>query len=201
MNSRNNLMLIFMGMLILCGMMVPLQSKAQDLTRDYNDSRILALGISIGHYGYGYLGTRNIGLIPLTAYYEMGVSSRITAGPVISYARWDYRLPGAIGGADYSWSFLTLGGRGSYHLTRLLNEWFDADIDEVRWDFYGTLVAGLEFRSFNDRNGNVDYTNQWNLFLGPVVGARYHLNERIGLFLELGRGTLGVVTLGASAHF
>ena len=200
MNSRNNLMLIFMGMLILCGMMVPLQSKAQDLTRDYNDSRILAAGISIGHYGYGFRGTRNTGFFPVTAYYEMGVASRITAGPVISYARWDYRLsPG--GSADFSWSFLTVGARGSYHLTQLLNDWFDANIDEVRWDFYGTLVAGLEFRSFNSRNSNIDEDNQWFFFLGPVVGARYHLNERIGLFLEAGRGTLGVVTLGASAHF
>jgi hypothetical protein len=189
---------------LLIGWLAPMKATAQDLQPvDYSQVSIAGGGISFGYYGYGFAGSRSIGIPPLTAFYEMGVHQNITAGPFISYARWDYRWGVAGSTWGYNWSFLTLGGRGTLHLTSLINEWFDTEIDVSRWDLYGTAILGLEFRRFSYTGTGFpgEYDNDWRLFLGPVLGARYYFSNNIGVYLEGGRGSLGAFTVGVSATF
>ncbi len=155
----------------------------------------------LGYYSYGYAGARTLSFPPLTAFYEMGIHEKITVGPFVSYAQWSYDYLSVGNNYGYSWSFLQIGGRGSYHLTSLINDWFDAEIDESQWDIYATLLVGFEFRSFSyddDFDDALDYDNDWRLFVGPLAGTRYFLNERFALFLEAGRGSLGAFTFGVT---
>lgn len=168
---------------------------------DYNDVSYIGGGLMLGYYSYGYAGARSLNFPPLTAFYETGIHENITVGPFVSYAQWSYDYLSFGTDYGYSWSFLQVGGRGSYHLTSLINEWFDAEIDEGKWDIYATLLVGFEFRSFsyNDDFGDgLDYDNDWRLFIGPLAGTRYFLNDRFALFVEVGRGSLGAFTFGVT---
>jgi hypothetical protein len=164
---------------------------------DFSDTRLAGAGMFLS-YSYGFLGTRSLSIPPITGYYEFGVHEYITAGPFASFARWNYRYAGW----NYSWSFFQLGGRGSFHLTSFLNDTFDGNIDEEKWDLYITMLAGLEFRGY-DGGSAVDptsYHNRTRLFLGPVAGARYYFNDNMAVFLEGGAGSLGALLLGVSAR-
>lgn len=164
---------------------------------DYNDVSYIGGGLMLGYYSYGYAGARSLSFPPLTAFYEKGIHEKITVGPFVSYAQWSYDYVSW----GYNWSFFQVGGRGSYHLTSLLNEWFDSEIDESKWDIYATLLVGFEFRSFSyddDFGDGLDYDNDWRLFIGPLAGTRYFLNDNFTLFLEAGRGSLGAFTFGVT---
>jgi hypothetical protein len=93
-----------------------LNLNAQD-KMSYQDHKLFGAGISLGYLGTGYLGTRSMGIPPLSAYYEMGVHDYITAGPYLGFARWSYRWTGDY---RYSWTFINVGARGSFHLTGFL---------------------------------------------------------------------------------
>lgn len=189
--------------IMICGIGASKSSAQVIDPGDYNDVRLAGLGISVGYYGYGLAGTRSLSIPPLNLYYEMGVHDKITVGPFLSYARWSFRYTGFGSDYRYNWSFLSVGGRGSYHATSIINEWFDAEIDENTWDIYGTLFVGLEFRSYNhtgDSFFDTDPANSVHFFIGPVLGARYYLNDRFSIYAESGRGALGVLTLGVSTR-
>ncbi|MFO7978308.1 MAG: hypothetical protein R6U64_06575 [Bacteroidales bacterium] len=199
--KRKLTMMMVMATFLMIGVS-PTNARAQIGTEvDYNNVSYIGGGLMLGYYSYGYAGARSLSFPPLTAFYEKGIHERITVGPFLSYAQWSYDYAGFGSNWGYTWSFLQVGGRGSYHLTSLLNEWFDSEIDESKWDIYATLLVGFEFRSFsydNDFDDGLDYDNDWRLFVGPLAGTRYFLNERFALFVEAGRGSLGALTFGVT---
>lgn len=158
---------------------------------DFSDAKILAGGLSIS-YGYDYPLGRSLSIPPMNAYLELGMHEYVTAGPFIAFSRWQYR--------DRMRSFLTVGGRGSFHLTPFINDWFDATIDESEWDFYGTVASGFNFRRYGahadqDESG---FRSNVRFFIGPAVGARYYVADPMALYAELGAGPLGALTIGVS---
>jgi hypothetical protein len=202
--KRNFNMLIAVAVLVFCGFS-PVLSKAQDVEGiDYNRSSILGAGLSVGYYSYGFMGSRSLSIPPLGAYYEFGVHEKITVGPFAGLARWNYSYTGFGSEFNYSWTFFQIGGRGSYHMVALLNDWFDAEMDESKIDIYLSLLLGLEFRSYNvssSFDGNDQFSSDMHLFIGPIAGFRYYLNPSIALFLEGGRGSFGALTFGVSSKF
>ena len=178
-----------MMMLIMCVMaqVNPVQAQGSD----FSDARILGGGFSLS-YGYDYPFGRDLSIPPMIAYLEMGMHEFVTVGPFIAFSRWEYR--------DRMRSFMTIGGRGSFHLTPLINDWFDATIDEREWDFYGSMATGFGFRRYgaSDYDDESGFFRNVRFFIGPVVGARYYLADPVAVYAEMGVGPLGALTVGVS---
>lgn len=168
--------------------------------RAYNEGdKIFIAGISFGGYGYGFGGTRSIGIPPLTAALELGIHEHFSVGPYLGFANYRYNW-GAFGG-DYSYNFLSIGGRGSFHYVPLLNEALDLDLDEEKLDFYVSLLLGLEFQRYRADGVTINLANDTNFIFGPVLGFKYKFNDKFGVYFEGGRGAFGYGTIGVAIHF
>lgn len=190
---KTKLLLLLTFCLLVGSQSVVAQRKAYE-----KGDLIFNAGISLGSYGYGFAGNRSGGFIPVTASIEKGIHESISVGPYIGYASWNYSNYGY----DYKWSFTTVGARGTYHAVPVLNEALGTSINEEKVDLYGTLLVGLEFRSFSgDDEIENSYANSSNFFIGPVLGAKYKFNDKVGVYFEGGRGTFGYGTLGVSVNF
>jgi hypothetical protein len=161
-------------------------------------TNIFQAGISFGHFGYGYLGSRSF-TIPLSVSYEKYFVDYISVGGFMGFARYSYDY----GGGNYAWTYFNIGPRGSYHYLEHLNEALDTDIDTEMFDFYVSLMFILEFGRYSSdyEDYTFGYDNDFGVHIGPVAGFRYKLSDSFALFFEGGRGTFGFGTLGASVHF
>ncbi len=166
-------------------------------TFDYSGTSLVGGGLSLGYYNYGFSGSRSVSVPPLNAYYEFGFHEFITGGPFAGYGRWDYGYQTS----NYTWSFTHLGARGSFHVTRFLNEVFDNDIDEEKIDWYITIMSGIEVRSYNSTVYPDLYDNRMRIFFGPIAGIRYYLGNNFAIYFEGGRGALGALSFGISTRF
>ena len=99
---------------------------------------------------------------------------------------------------------------GSLHAVELANKHLDFSIPSDQLDIYLSMRAGLVFQMIkkNYENNPQEVMTQMNnfvakddktfVFFAPVVGARYFLTEKAGLFLEIGKANLSLVSLGAT---
>ncbi|MCF7858555.1 MAG: hypothetical protein K9N07_04435 [Candidatus Cloacimonetes bacterium] len=114
----------------------------------------------------------------------------ISFGGIIGLAKseydWYYR-------DDYKWTYtyFLLGGRAAYHL-KLKSEKIDP---------YGGLMLGYNIVSYKEPLGWVS-TNSYSggssyLMYGFYAGARYFINPKMAVYVELGYG-FGYLNLGIS---
>jgi hypothetical protein len=103
----------------------------------------------------------NFGLVG--ANYEIPVQKNITIAP------------GASTNFDFNW--LTLSVRGNYYFDNLF------EITNESWDVYGGLAAGYSFY-------NGDGKKDSDFDLGLHLGGRWFWNEKWGVYLELGGGSV-----------
>ncbi|MFN6944188.1 MAG: hypothetical protein ACK4ND_04510 [Cytophagaceae bacterium] len=160
-------------------------------------------GISAGLLGYGgYFGAwgwggyRRTGFVPLFALAEYGFHKWISAGPYIGYYSRGYRHRSL--DHMHRWSHVNVGVRGTFHWVPLMRQW-GLNIDEDRWDFYASLITGLEFRSYSYNGPGTNLiggSGGTRLIVGPVVGARYMFSKNLGAFAETGRGMFGLASIG-----
>lgn len=133
---------------------------------------LLSAGIGVSGWG-----------IPLFVRYEHPVYDNITVGGALSYQTNSEKIAG------YKWrhTITGLNTRGSYHFNELLG------IPD-QWDFYGGATLGYYIWNTKYKGSGVtfDYTGSGSggISLGAHVGARYFLNENIGVVFELGGGTV-----------
>lgn len=149
-------------------------------------------GLSLGYYGYGFSGSRTGFTVPITVSGEFGITEDISVGPYVGFARWRYDFQND----NYSWRFFTVGGRGTYHFSRLLNELTDGSIDEEKMDLYGSILLGAEVRTYSGPEAFFSDDTDVVVRLGPVLGLRYYFNQRLGAYFEGGRGTFGYLNFG-----
>lgn len=164
-------------------------------------------GFSMGLLGYGFGYGNASGFPALTANLEYSLDDRFAVGPYLGYfgRRYDYNYNWGFGSGNYEHrlSVIAFGARGTFHATSSLNEWFNWNIDESKFDLYAAALLGYEVHSWNYDDDLDDYNpshNSGRVILGPVVGARYNFNPQIGAFFETGRGTFGLATLGVSVR-
>ena len=178
--------------------MTTLTANAQYSKGDMLLNGGLSVGL-IGYGGFGY-GSSTLGFPPLTVNLEYSLDERFAVGPYLGYFSRTYRS----GSYRHGFSVFGFGGRGTFHASSSLNEWFNWSIDEDKWDIYASAVLGFQVFSWN-RDENDPFRGYSNssgaLVLGPILGARYFLNPSLGVFAETGRGALGAITLGVSAKF
>ncbi|MGB3585231.1 MAG: hypothetical protein WBA23_01765 [Tunicatimonas sp.] len=161
-------------------------------------TNILNIGIGLGRtinrynnynryswYGYGGIGAS------LNASYEIGFHEYFSAGVYGGIGRY---------GIGNGWSSTAIGAgiRGSFHYVALANEALDLGLNEDKLDLYITVVLGAEVISYNidNRDFQDSFGNRTGVDFGTILGGRYMLNERFGVYSELGYGALSVWTVG-----
>jgi hypothetical protein len=162
-------------------------AQERNYSEKYGSTLNLALGI--GYFGYVGYSTP-----ALHINYEIGVAPNFTLAPfasLYSYRR-DYNKDGY---RYYSrHTVIPVGVKGTYYFDDLLNA-------SSKWDFYGagslgfTLVnSRYDSNYYYDKN---EYRRASPLFLDIHIGAEYHINNKIGVFLDL---STGMSTVGIAIH-
>ncbi len=157
---------------------------------------IVQLGLSFGTYGYGFdaIGNRGFAL-PTTASFELGLHEYVSAGAYLGYANWNYNP------IDNRFRVFVAGVKGSFHYLPLINEALDFGLEESNWDFYLTLMFGLQSYSWKNDFVYAGDLSATGLTFGGVLGFHYLFNQNWGIYFEGGRGALGYLTAGASYTF
>jgi hypothetical protein len=163
----------------------------------YNQGdRIAQLGISFGTYAYGFGDIEDRGFtLPTTASFELGLHEYVSAGAYLGFASWNYST------IDNRFNVFVAGVKGSFHYLPLINEALDFGLEESDWDFYFTLMFGLQSYSWKNDFINAGDLNTTELALSGVLGFRYLFNQNWGIYFEGGRGAIGYLTVGASYTF
>jgi hypothetical protein len=175
----------------------------QPASAQYQKGDILInAGISFGLIGYSYTGYGSSSFaLPLNASAEFSINENFGVGPYFGYFSRSYSYSSTY---RDKFSVMSFGGRLSFHAGNFLKENLNWNISTDKWDIYGSLFLGYEnyrWKYDSDYAGIRTSNNAGRVVIGPVLGARYFINDRLGLFGEIGRGTFGLMTLGGSLKF
>jgi len=167
--------------------------SAQNRTYAENYGGTLNLGLGIGGYA-GYYGYINRSLPVFHINYEFDVANNFTLAPFLSFSTYRNGYNWNNGYYYYHETIIPIGVKGTYYFDQILN----ANSD---WDFYlaGSLGFAIVKSSWdNGYNGDTNYYRDGSpLFLDLHIGTEYHLNNRLGIFLDL---STGVSTVGLAIH-
>lgn len=151
--------------------------------------KTLNIGLGLGGYS-GYSGYAGHSLPVIAINYEFNVARQFTLAPFISF----YTYAGKYDNYTYREYVVPVGVKGTYYFDNLLNA-------GSAWDFYGAGSLGFAFVNSQwdtGYNGDKQYFNKGNaLFLDLHIGAEYHFNSKVGMFLDL---SSGISTLGVAIH-
>lgn len=188
--------LFLIGLLSLTSLQLSAQRNAYEL-----GDKSISAGLSVGYFGFA--GSRSVSLPPIIFTGEYGFHELISAGAYFGVGSWRYNY--TIYGYDYRdrWTEVSAGVRGSLHLVSLMNEHLELGIDPTKFDFYFTLLAGLEFEKYTQDYDLVGTTVSTGagIDFGSFFGFEYMVTEQIGLFVETGWNAFGYLTFGATARF
>ena len=177
---------------------IAINSSAQETAEKFG--KTLNLGAGIGYYGYvgralpvGSLNyefdvVKNFTLAPFIGiysyqnYYYWGNPNKPYNDP--SYRKYSYRE-----------TVVPVGVKGTYYFDQLFHA-------NEKWDFYAAGSIGFAFRKVvweNNYYGDTQvYKTASPLYLNAHIGAEYHMNQKVGLFLDL---STGGSTFGLAIHF
>ena len=160
----------------------------------------LNLGAGIGYYG-------NVGFFTpgVMLNYEIDIFKNFTLAPFIGASTFqDSYFWGNPNKPNYDPSYryysyretiIPVGVKGTYYFDQLLHV-------NPKWDLYVATSIGYAFRTVtweNGYNGDVRaYRDVNSLYVAMHIGGEYHLNQRVGLFLDL---STGISTFGLALHF
>ncbi|WOK04178.1 hypothetical protein RT717_13950 [Imperialibacter roseus] len=177
---------------ILLGFM-QLESRAQE-----SFGNTLNLGLGVGGYSgyYGYIGQS---LPVLSLNYEFDVAPNFTLAPFASFYTYSNRYYWGNNNTPsryykYRETVIPLGVKGTYYFDQLFNA-------TPAWDFYAAGSLGFAIVKSRWDDGYQGDTNIYkggsSLFLDVHLGLEYHINKKVGVFLDL---SSGVSTLGLAIH-
>ena len=175
---------IFTSLFLL--MIIGTNLSAQEAASSEKFGNTLNMGLGLGYYGY--VG-HSIPVFHLN--YEFRVANSFTLAPFVSF--YSYRRATKYG-YYYHETVIPIGVKGTYYFDELLQA-------GSKWDFY--LAGSLGFAIVNSRwdDGYYGDANEYRrgspLYLDIHAGAEYHINNRLGVFLDL---SSGVSTVGLAIH-
>jgi hypothetical protein len=194
----NKLITLILGILLVFSS----QLNAQNEKRSSSYGNTFNVGIGVGGYGggyggyYGYMG-RSIPIIHFD--YEFDVAKNFTLAPFISIASSSRKY--YWGDKDhperyytYRQTVIPIGVKGTLYLDDLVHA-------SSKWDFY--LAGSIGFAIVNskwdsDYYGDRKYYRDPNpLFLNLHAGIEYHINQKVGVFVDF---STGVSTIGLAFH-
>lgn len=149
-------------------------------------AKFLHVGIGVGS-PYAYSGSK-MGVPPVHASFEVGVTDKIGVGGLVGYtsSKWDQSTVWGIGSQyNYEWNFsyLIIGARGAYHF-----------VENDKWDAYAGLMLGYNVASAKWKTNDPNW-KEGALWVEPKVGgvafgafggARYAFSQSSAVFAELG---------------
>lgn len=179
--------------LFLLAVRIPLWAQNTD-----SYSHTLNVGLGVGGYAgyYGYAG-RSIPVLHIN--YELGIVQNFTLAPFISiytfsdnYYWGDNNSPSRF--YHYRETVIPIGVKGTYYFDELLTA-------GSAWDFYLAASAGVAIVRSNwetGYNGDKNYYHGGrSAFVDVHIGAEYHVNHQLGVFLDL---SSGFSTIGLAIH-
>ena len=154
------------------------------------------VGLFSGGIHFGFRPDKDLSpdqkIPPLMLAYEAGLSEFITMGAVVAYSRFDYN--------DTAIQYLSIGSKGSYHLSPQINDLFNGLFDESKLDIYGTASLVLEMKDHDalpDREATI-FLDDVGINFGIAAGVRYYFARDAAVFTEIGKGVMGLVCLGVT---
>lgn len=148
-------------------------------------------GINLG--GIGFYGS-GAGL-PIVASGEYGILDMIGVGPYVGFVNYKF----GSGSSSYSYRFITIGARGDFHYTALLEELLEADLLSDKLDLYLAVLIGYQTVSYSGADGSFFrglYSNRVNS--GLAIGGRYYISPNLAVFVEAGRVLYGALNIGVT---
>jgi hypothetical protein len=141
----------------------------------------LNVGFGIGYAGY----YSSESVVQLN--YEFYAGRNFTLAPFITFYTYHY------GYHTYWETIVPIGVKGYYYFDQLLNA-------GSKWDFYGAGSLGLAViknRAWDNgfTGDRTIYSDPYPVYLDLHAGARYHLSNKVGLYLDL---STGISTFGLS---
>jgi hypothetical protein len=180
---------IIISLIMLGGLLLPLRGQAQE-----KFGRALNLGLGVGYHSYLHRGVPAFILN-----YELDVARNFTLAPFVGF--YSYSYDQYWGNKNYPYRYYTfretvipVGAKGTYYFDELLKA-------SEKWDFYAAASLGFAFS-----NGKYDadfYGEPPNslkaapLYVALHIGSEYHLNSKIGFFLDLSDK---ISSIGISIH-
>lgn len=170
------------------------QEKTNENTSSEKYGNTLNVGLGIGYYGYvGHA------MPVLSANYEFDVAKNFTLAPFI--AVYTYQNSYYWGNKNYPYrnyyyrsTVIPIGVKGTYYFDQLLKA-------NDKWDFYLAGSLGLAIRKTTWESDYYGETyvrhGSSGLYLDGHIGAEYHINQKLGLFLDL---STGMSTAGLAIH-
>ena len=153
------------------------QTKVAHSSRS-SSSSFLSLGVGfLSSYAGGG------GIPPLSISYNRTLMDNIMVGGFFSYAQTNFDT-GLGSEFDWGYRFMTIGARGTYHF----------DLGPQKLDPYAGVILGYTIGTIT---GNCIDCNASTVAYSGLLGARYHVTEKIIPFVELGYG-LSALTVGIS---
>ena len=146
-------------------------------------------GVNIGGLGFYGSGTG----LPIVASGEYGILDVLGAGPYIGFVNYNF----GSGASKYSYRFITVGVRGDFHYTKLLEELLESNLNSDKLDLYVALLLGYQTASYSGPDGSVfrgAFSNRGNS--GLAVGGRFYFSEKLAVYAEVGRILYGSLNLG-----
>jgi hypothetical protein len=143
----------------------------------------VSVGVSLG------LGAVTGSGLPISAYYDSGITDNISAGAFATY----YGYSESFVGYSWKYTYLAFGAQGRYHL--LLNE--------KNLDPYIGLMLGYNAGrvSYDGPSGfNSASPSYGGIIFGGIAGVRYFFSPSFAAEAQVGYG-VAYLTLGASFLF
>jgi hypothetical protein len=143
---------------------------------------------------YAYSGSK-MGVPPVHASLEVGVTDKIGIGGLIGYTSAKYESAWLSGKYSWNFSYLIIGARGNYHFYQ------DDKFDVYGGAMLGYNVASAKFESTDKTlEQYVTEPKAGGVAFGAYAGARYFFKENSALFAELGY-SIAWINLGYCAKF
>jgi hypothetical protein len=150
--------------------------------------KTLNFGVGVGYYGY--IGHS----LPVLHFnYELDAAKNFTLAPFISIYSYRDGYNKRYGYYHYRETVVPIGVKGTYYFDSLIGA-------NSKWDFYLAGSLGFAIRRVQwhrDYDDDHYYRGGDPLYLDLHLGTEYHLNNNVGLFLDL---STGVSTFGLSFH-
>ena len=134
-----------------------------------NGDKLLNVGINLG-------GTYGGGGVGVGASYEQGIHDFISVGGQLDFVHWGYG--GGIYSYGWSYNFISIGARGSYHYGKHF-----LTVDKL--DLYAGPAIGYRIASSSYDGVGYDAYGS-GVFFGAFAGARYYFKPAMGVFGEVG---------------
>lgn len=172
--------------------------EAQTTTTAEKYGNTLNIGVGAGGYAgyYGYL-SQTLPVFHLD--YELDAARNFTIAPFINLHTYTRRYWWGNNNTPeryyvYRETIIPVGLKGFYYVDKALHA-------NGKWDFYvaGSVGFAIVHRRWDaDYGGDKNYYKTPNpLFLDVHAGTEYHINQNLGMFLDL---SSGVSTFGLSFH-